>query len=213
MGWRKNFEYSESETESKIAEYEMQMHDAVLAYMDEFGIEDLRKESQNVFNGCLRYIYRSVFAPTKDKKPVDTRFKSLIDLNNIALIHGILNYYLYLCDIYSKAVNVSSFSNLTGIDVSIIYDWYNKVNRADNPEYSKIYKILDKERERSLSDLLTSGVKQPVGLLAVLNHEKGWNLPGTTKEIHHVASVENPEKIAERYRSRLADQGEKDGDN
>ena len=117
-----------------------------------------------------------------------------------------MEYYLYICDIYGKAVNVSSFCSFIGLSPDIIYDWSNGVNRSDKPFYSMVYKILDTERERSLSDLLISGSRPNIGLLAVLNHEKGWNLPGSTKEVKHVAAVESPEQISARYQSRLSDQ-------
>ena len=125
----------------------------------------------------------------------------------------VLEYYIYLCDIYSKAVSVQGFSTLTGIDYTIIYDWKNGVNRNLNSLYSDIYKRLDGERERTLSDLLVSGKRQPIGVLAVLNHEKGWNLPGTSKEVRHVASVEDASTIAERYKARISDSsGDSSGD-
>lgn len=97
---------------------------------------------------------------------------------------------------------------MIGIDYGIILDWSNGVNRSLNPKYSQIHKILDSERERSLSDILLSGKKQPIGVLAVLNHEKGWNLPGSSREVKHVVTSETPQQIAERYRARLADSAE-----
>lgn len=204
-------DFDRAETLDEIDRYSSLIDNAVIDFVTENDISDLRKETQNVFNACLSYIYQHVFKPCKDdyiRYPIKN---SKIDYDNIDLIYGILYKYIYICDLYSKSVNVLSFSHLTGIDITVIYDWYNKTLRADNPLYANIYKILDRERERSLTDLLASGIKQPVGLLAILNKEKGWALPGTTKEVHHVASVESPEKVAERYRSRLADKGENDG--
>ena len=99
---------------------------------------------------------------------------------------------------------------MIGIDKTVIYDWYNGSVRNLNPLYSHVFKILDDERERSLSDLLISGKRQPIGLLAVLNREKNWNLPGSSREIKHVVASESPQQIAERYRARLADSAEND---
>lgn len=48
---------------------------------------------------------------------------------------------------------------------------------------SDIYKILSYERENSLSNKLVSGKVNPVGILGVLNHNFGWNLPGVSHEI------------------------------
>jgi len=180
---------------------------AIDCFCDDYNIQDLKTETQNVFNGCLRYIYNHVFK-ANNKLKQDDRSKTLIDINNIDIIIDVLNYYIYLCDVYSKAISIQGFSVLTGIDYSIIYDWKNGVHRRLNPKYADIYKTLDAERERSLADILLSGKKQPIGVLAVLNHEKGWNLPGASREVKHVVTSESPQQIAERYRARLADSAE-----
>ena len=177
---------------------------AISDFCIDYDIQDLKAETQNVFNGLLRYIYSHVFK-ANNKLKQDDRSKTLIDINNIDIITDVLNYYIYLCDIYSKAISIQGFSVLTGIDYSVIYDWKNGVHRRLNPKYADIYKTLDAERERSLADILLSGKKQPLGVLAVLNHEKGWNLPGSSREVKHVVTSETPQQIAERYRARLAD--------
>ena len=183
------------------------VNSAINDFCIDYDIKDLRNETQNLYNALLRYIYENVFKP-KGKLRVDNRSKSLIDYSNIDILYSVLEYYIYLCDLYNKAVSIKGFSLMIGIDYGIILDWNNGVNRKLNPLYSEIHKILDAERERSLADMLISGRKQPIGLLAVLNHEKGWNLPGSSREIKHVSSVESPQQIAERYRARLADSAE-----
>lgn len=185
---------------------------AVSDFCEEYNIPDLKTETQNVFNGCLRYVYKRVFKP-HGKYSVDNRYNSVLNYNDIDLFYGVLYHYIYLCDIYGKAVNVMSFSAMTGIHKSVIYDWYNGLVRESNPKYADVFKILDSERERSLSDLLVSGKRQPIGVLAVLNHEKGWNLPGSTREVKHVASVEDASTIQERYKARISDSsGNSSGD-
>ena len=180
------------------------VEEAIQDFCDRYDIKDLKSESQNVFNGLLRYIYEHVFQVTSKLKH-DNRSKTLIDLNHIDIILDILDYYIYLCDVYCKASSIQGFTTFTGIDHTILYDWSSGVNRKLNSKYSTIIKRLDAERERTLSDLLVSGKRQPVGIIAVLNHEKGWNLPGVSREVKHVASSETPEQIAERYRAKLAD--------
>jgi len=178
--------------------------DSIKNFCEEYEIKDLKAEPQNLFNGLLRYIYEDVFMPKYHLKR-DNRTKSIIDYNNIDILENVLELYLYLCDVYCKASSIQGFTTFTGIDESMIYDWNNGVYRELNPRYKAIYKRLDRERERSLSDILISGKRQPIGIIAVLNREKGWNLPGSTKEVKHVASSETPEQIAERYRAKLAD--------
>jgi len=192
---------------SDIEYIKNRVNSAINDFCIDYDIKDLRNETQNLYNALLRYIYENVFKP-KGKLRVDNRSKSLIDYSNIDILYSVLEYYIYLCDLYNKAVSIKGFSLMIGIDYGIILDWNNGVNRKLNPLYSEIHKILDAERERSLADMLISGRKQPIGLLAVLNHEKGWNLPGSSREIKHVASSETPQQIAERYRARLADSAE-----
>ena len=88
---------------------------------------------------------------------------------------------------------------------TVIYDWAKGDVRKLNPAFSNIYKTLYSERERTLSDLLISGKKQPIGLLAVLNHEKGWNLPGSSREVVHISAKEDAKAIADRYKAALTD--------
>ena len=191
---------------NSIEYYQNRIDNAIDDFCVEYNISDLRNETQNVFNACLKYIYKTVFKADSST----TRYKSnsVIDINNSELLYGLLEYYIYLCDLYSKAINVTSFASMLGISRSVIYDWGNRTRL--NSEYNDIYKILDSERERSLGDLLISGKKQPVGILAVLNHEKGWNLPGTTREVKHVASVEESDTITARYHAKLADSGQEE---
>lgn len=212
-GWKKYTEFDPDETEEELTKYKNQIDDNINRFCEKYGLESLINASQNTFNGCLKYIYQHVFKPTKRKVPADTRCKSIIDYNNIDLLFGLLEHYIYLCDIYNKAVYKGSFCSMIGIDLTVLYDWYNGSTRADNPKYAQIFKILTAERERSISDKLLSNSKSPIGLLGVLNHENGWNLPGTSKEVHHIATVETPEQIAERYRSRIADKGGNSADN
>lgn len=177
---------------------------AIIDFCEKYNISDLSQETQNRYNACLKYIYEHVFKP-HGKYKADNRYNSALNYNDIDLLYGVLEYYIYLCDVYSKTVSIKGFSTLVGIDYSVIEDWKNGVNRSVNPLYSKIHKILDTERERTLSDLLGSSKRNPIGLLAILNREKGWNLPGTSREIKHVASVEDASTIAERYKARIAD--------
>ena len=58
---------------------------------------------------------------------------------------------------------------------------YNK--RRDNSnvklstEHYDLFKKLSEGRESSLSAMLTSGRKNPVGIIAILNHFYGWSSP------------------------------------
>lgn len=179
--------------------------DTITEFCLEYNIQDLEASTQNKWNACIKYIYNHVFKPIDKTLLRDSKCNSIIDYNNIELLNGLLEYYIYLCNLYSKAVNIVSFCTMIGVSRTAIYDWNNGRTKELNSAFGDIYKTLDKAREESLSDLLISGKKQPIGLLAVLNHEKGWNLPGSSKEVVHISAKEAPEKIAERYKSALTD--------
>ena len=204
----KNKVYDPVETEEQIEEFEKRINTAISDFCHEQCIDNIQDMPQNIWTGCLRYIFRHVFRKelyinNPDIVIPDSRYNSILDYNNIDLLKGILDYYIYLCDIYNKVVNIYGFSYLIGLEYISMYDWINGNKRTNNPEYANMVKTLYDERERSLSDRLNH-VKNPVGTLAQLNRWHGWNLPGTSREIKHVATTEAPETIAARYRSRLS---------
>ena len=151
-------------------------------------IENLKAESQAVWNSCLRYIYKHVF---RDSNILKLR-------NNINNPNGIMssNYNSYdydtvlkvldiyifdMCMRYDKEVSIIGFSTLTGINESVIYDWGNNSTKLSSKSI-EIYKKLNEFREESLSNKLVTGRQNPVGVLGVLNRHYAWNLPGVSRE-------------------------------
>ena len=189
----------------KLEYYCNRIDDCITEFCDEYAIQDLESSTQNKWNACIKYIYNHIFKPVDKSLLRDSKCNSIIDYNDIDLLNGLLEHYIYLCNLYSKAVNITSFCSLIGISRTLIYDWSIGKARELNPAFSGIYKTLDKAREESLSDLLISGKKQPIGLLAVLNHEKGWNLPGSSREVVHISAKEDAKAIADRYKAVLTD--------
>ena len=91
-------------------------------FCEEQGIEDMKKESQAVWNGALRYIRRHVFN-NKDllKEPnniynINNSIASNYNMYNYELVNNICDIYIDLCFINDKEVSCIGFSNLTGID-------------------------------------------------------------------------------------------------
>lgn len=152
-------------------------------FCEENGIEDMKKESQAVWNSALYFIYKNVFKGGVLKSTVNYNLNSnKIPSNCNSYDYGkcmdILNIYIYdLCMRYDKEVSVIGYTTLTGIPDSIIYNWRdgNKLSSVA----SDIYKKLAKYREESLSDKLVTGNKNPVGVIAVLNRQFGWASPYT----------------------------------
>lgn len=164
-------------------------------FCEEQNIEDLKTESQSVWNAALMYVKRHVFPTSstlKISKPLEgynnnnynNQYSNLNNCNcnayNIELVNGVCDYYIYICNLYNKGVTISGFSKLTGIGESTIHEWGD-----DNKKLSKssleVYKKLSREYENSAESKLW-GNKNPVAVMAILNKRFGWNLPGVSKE-------------------------------
>lgn len=161
-------------------------------FCSENDIDDMKKESQSVWNSCLRYIYKNVF---KGKDLL--KDKTLYNINNNCIMNSTYNSYNYdvvlnlldiyvydMCLKYDKEVSILGFSTLSGIDDSTIYNWGNNKGNSDklSAKGFDIYKKLNQYREESLSNKLATGNKNPVGILAILNRHYQWNLPGVSKQ-------------------------------
>lgn len=156
-------------------------------FCEDQGIEDLRKESQSVWNACLMYIQRHVFpdrqalkATENSPEYVNNIMPSTCGAYNYDLLDTIVNAYIYYCYMYDKEVSIQGFSKLLGIPKTVIDLWGTDLRLSKKS--INIYKKLIAEREESLSAKLASGKSNPVGILSILNHWYSWNLPGVTRE-------------------------------
>lgn len=159
-------------------------------YCEENNIDDLCNVTQNRYTGLLRYLNRMVIKNINLRQ--DFIYKSGISVihnkdmftnnneYNLELIYDLLNVYLDMSDKYDKISNVNGFSIFTGIDLEMFYQWNNGSRLS--PLAQKIFKKLNTERERSLSDRLVSGRVNPVGVLGALNHWHGWSGVGNMQE-------------------------------
>ena len=167
----------------EVFENDIQLY--LTMFCEENGIEDMKKESQSVWNSALYYIYKHVFknGSLKSKDNIynsNNIMPSNYNMYNYDLCIDILNIYIYeLCMKYDKEISVIGYSTLTGIPQSIIYDWGNG-DRVLSSRSSDIYKKLSQFREESLSNKLVTGNKNPVGVIAVLNRQFGWASPYTS---------------------------------
>lgn len=156
-------------------------------FCEDQGIEDLRKESQSVWNACLMYVQRHVFpdrqalkATENSPEYVNNIMPSTCGAYNYDLLDTIVNAYIYYCYMYDKEVSIQGFSKLVGIPKTVIDLWGTDLRLSKKS--INIYKKLIAEREESLSAKLASGKSNPVGILSILNHWYSWNLPGVTRE-------------------------------
>ena len=160
----------------------------LLFYLNEFcevnKIEDIKKESQSVWNSALYYIQKKLFDSNyfKSKDNFNTNNKVFRESNfnsyNFELVMYVLDIYIYdMCMKYDKEVSILGFSSLTGIPDSTIYDWGKNTLSSTA---SEILEKLRKYQEESLSNKLVTGAKNPVGVIAILNRRYGWASPYTS---------------------------------
>lgn len=170
----------------EVFENDMQLY--LSMFCEEQGIEDMKKESQAVWNSCLRYIYKHVFKNTDSLKQsnniynINNNIPSTYNSYNYDMVLKVLDIYIFdMCMRYDKEVSIIGFSTLTGIDEGVIYDWGNGSTKLSDASI-QIYKKLNQFREESLSNKLATGNKNPVGVLAILNRHYQWNMPGVSRE-------------------------------
>lgn len=163
-------------------------------FKEEQEIEDLRAVPQSVWNACLMYIQRHVFN-NKDLLKQNSNIynsNSIMDSNynmyNYDLVNDILDYYIYMCNLYNKEVSIIGFSKLTNIDDETINLWGNDNNKLSTKSFG-IYKKICQMREESLSNKLVDGKQNPVGTIAVLNRQFGWASPYTSDANRNKASL------------------------
>lgn len=150
-------------------------------------IEDMRAQSQSVWNSALRYIYKHVFDNDvlKQKNNIDnpnSSMQSNYNAYDYKKVLEVLDIYIFdMCMRYDKEVSILGFSALTGIAESAIHEWGNGGLKL-SPISQEVYKKLYYYREESLSNKLVTGKQNPVGVLGVLNRHYAWNLPGVSKE-------------------------------
>ena len=168
-------------------------------FCDDFQIEDMSKESQNKWNAALLYIYKYVF---KDKN-ILIKPHTVSNSYDIPLVNSICDIYINYCYLFDKEISILGFSKLTGINQDTIYSWGNNEYMASS-NASEIYKKLHKEREESLSNILISGKRNPVGILGALNRHYQWNMPGVNnKDNAKALNKQTPEQIAKQYNNTI----------
>lgn len=173
------------ETQEGVEVFKTDIDTYLHLFCEEQGIQDMKKESQSVWNGALRYIRRHVFSNKdvlKSKRNINiynNNIPSTFNAYNYDTVNNICDIYIDLCFINDKEVSIIGFSNLTGIDTELIYNWGNENTKLSTTSFN-VYKKLSQFREESLSNKLVTGNKNPVGVIAVLNRQFGWASPYTS---------------------------------
>lgn len=175
----------EQEQTAEVFENDIQLY--LSMFCEEKGIEDIKTESQSVWNGALRYIRKHVFGcpdilKSKDNINIyNNNIPSNFNAYNYEIVNSVCDIYIDLCFVNDKEVSIIGFSNLTGIDTDTINEWGNESVRLSSTS-TVVYKKLRDFREESLSNKLVTGRQNPVGVLGVLNRHYAWNMPGVRED-------------------------------
>ena len=170
------------QTESTIEVFENDIDLYLHQFQDEQGIEDLRTVPQSVWNACLMYIQRHVFNNKDLLKQRNNIYNnnSIMDSNynmyNYDLLYNILEYYIYMCNLYCKEISNMGFSKLTGIDNDTISLWGRNENKLSSKSLG-IYKKIKQENEECWVNNLYDGKKNPVSSYGALKQRHHWESP------------------------------------
>lgn len=181
-------------------------------FKEKYNISDLVSISQNQWNALLMYIAKAYIKPSRILKKNDS-----YNSYDVYKIESLCDWYINQCSVNDKEISIKGFGFLCGIDDTLFYEWENNyVGRYKGGELSaprsNIAKKLREAREMSLSNKLLSG-KNPVGVLGILNHFYGWNMPGVreTRE-KSASSLADLQKTAgllsDNSTGKIIDQGE-----
>lgn len=185
--------------------FESAIHEYLQEYIDTHNIENMHREPQSRWNAALLYINKYYFKLHQDLLKSGNYSTGNLVYNNssnnnaydLDIINNICDVYIDLCYEYDKEISILGFSKLTGINQDTFYDWGNQSSRPGSLG-CEIYKKLSREREESLSNMLISGKRNPVGLLGALNRHYGWNM-GQPRGVSG-EQRQSIEQIQERYK-------------
>ena len=181
-------------TESGVEVFENAVFEYLQEYIDTHQIEDMHREPQSRWNAALLYINKYYF---KLHPEVLTTPGTVSNSYNLDAVNSVCDIYINLCYEYDKEISILGFSKLTGINQDTFYDWGNQSSRPSSSA-CEIYKKLSQEREESLSNMLISGKRNPVGLLGALNRHYGWNMGQPRGQSGE--QKQSIEQIQERYK-------------
>ena len=155
------------------------------SFISRYGFDSIVKLSQSQFNACLSDIYHSYISREYDFRYSDHRY-NMYDIDKLNVMYRV---YKRLCDIYDKAITLNGFCCLTGVDDMTIRDFSDTTGkwggRKVTTESLDFIKRLTKGQENSLREKLITGKTNPVGVIALLNHDHGY----ATQTVRHEIST------------------------
>ena len=116
------------------------------------------------------------------------------DIPSVEWIYN--NIYKRICDMHNKECSKHGFVTMVGIGKDQLYRWQN--GEFLSGRHSDLLNTIRDDNEDSLFGLMQQ-IRNPVGVLAKLNKNHGWNLPGAgrTNETKPVISASNLPTVEE----------------
>lgn len=170
--------------EKKSAAY---FRNAIPAALHDFEIEtgkSAEEMTQSCFSAALMYIHDRVISKYDLQTNINRYlYDNTMKAYDTTLLDTIADVYIAIGSRYTKVVSLYGFHLLTGINYDVILTWSSNTRRNLTPEMLAITKKIESASEQSKRDLLTDKGRNPVGILALLNHDYGYNLPGVSREV------------------------------
>lgn len=172
----------------------------------DLGIEDLKSEKQGPWKAALQLVGKRLF-PTrkelKDPTPRQTGIPWMQEANKVYdynILLNIVDYYIMLCNKYTKLISIEGFCYLVNIDYRQIEYW--KDTEASSKQH-QIYKRIFIEREKCLKDKCYDS-SNILGTMSIGNTEYLWNMPGVRNERPQAIQQRTAEQIAQEYGTTAA---------
>ena len=152
----------------------------VCEYYEGQGIEtkDIVNAPLNTWSACMRFVNSACINKADIQEDYIVKERGLTAKRyNQEIIEELCNIFLAECEKYDKVPSAWAFSLLCGIDRSTLEEWRYGYKSGGKviPSRSDIMKKVEGARENSLANRLIDGRKNPMGALACLNFQFGWN--------------------------------------
>ena len=154
---------------------------AILLGYDIENPKERRSITHNEVNYILRRIYDNLFKPDKPQK--DNK-KSILDYNDDYILQIVADAFLDICSWFNKSLGLMSFSYMTGISYTTIYNTMQGDGEL-NPERLKVLKSIQEGHKTAQISLLNDS---PVGALAVANNDKETGLNWSANQIQQITN-------------------------
>ena len=161
------------------------IQNTIESFKETYSIDDVSKISANQWKALLKFV--QVGEGIRPSRKDTDSLESLFDI------------YEYISNLYDQIITISGFCTFCGLNENDLYFIFR--GEGATRESVLLVKKIYKTTEESIVDRLTTAKRNPVGLLATLNHRFGWATEGVqgiqTTEERHALKVSDLPKLAD----------------